>query len=129
MPKKKTAPLGSTENLVKPTKNNVFCPAKKKDKPGKPTVIRKSWKTLGKSTFSATWRDGPSRSNRVAPRGKPWDHSDAPWKTLLKPWFLHVCADGTWEIQVEPFARLGESDGYSETLENLGKINVLSMRP
>ena len=72
IPKKEPAPHESTENLVKPTENNVFCPAKKKDKPGNPTVIQKPRKTLAKSTFSAPWRDGPSRSNRVAPRGKPW---------------------------------------------------------
>ena len=63
----------------------------------------------------------------MAPRGEPWDHSAAPWKTLLKPWFLHVCPGGTLEIQVDPFARLGERDGYSESFGNHWE-NVVSCK-
>ena len=44
-------------------------------------------------------------------------------KTLVKQWFGHVRADGTWCIQLSAFARHGETNGYSKTLESVGETS------
>ena len=68
--------------------------------------------------FWATWKASARKRNDAAPCGAPRNHNDIPWKPLVKQCFLHVRADGTWCIQLSPFARQGESYGYSKAFEN-----------